>query len=149
MSRGRGSSETKVYVGDLSPSTSKDEIESAFGYYGNLRNVWVARNPPGFAFIEFDDLRDAEDAVRNLDGKRIGGRRVRVEISTGKAPRSRGGSRSSSRRLKPFNPTDRCYRCGIRGHYAYDCEDSKRRRACLSCVCFERRRLAEKMLIVV
>ncbi len=36
--------------------------------YGPLRNVWVARNPPGFAFVEFEDPRDAEDAVKALDG---------------------------------------------------------------------------------
>lgn len=28
----------------------------------------IARKPPGFAFIEFDDSRDADDAVRKLDG---------------------------------------------------------------------------------
>lgn len=58
----------KVYVGNLGSSASKHEIESAFSKYGPLRNVWVARNPPGFAFVEFEDSRDAEDAVRGLDG---------------------------------------------------------------------------------
>lgn len=58
----------KVYVGNLGSSASKHEIENAFGKYGQLRNVWVARNPPGFAFVEFEDRRDAEDAVRALDG---------------------------------------------------------------------------------
>lgn len=58
----------KVYVGNLGSSASKHEIENAFGKYGPLRNVWVARNPPGFAFVEFEDRRDAEDAVRGLDG---------------------------------------------------------------------------------
>jgi RNA recognition motif-containing protein len=58
----------KVYVGNLGSSASKPEIESAFSKYGPLRNVWVARNPPGFAFVEFEDPRDAEDAVRGLDG---------------------------------------------------------------------------------
>ncbi|RZB49881.1 cwf18 and/or RRM 1 domain containing protein [Asbolus verrucosus] len=58
----------KVYVGNLGSSASKHEIESAFSKYGPLRNVWVARNPPGFAFVEFEDPRDAEDAVRGLDG---------------------------------------------------------------------------------
>lgn len=43
----------KVYVGNLGSSASKHEIENAFGKYGPLRNVWVARNPPGFAFVEF------------------------------------------------------------------------------------------------
>lgn len=55
----------KVYVGDLGNNASKPELEDAFSYYGPLRNVWVARNPPGFAFVEFEDPRDAEDAVSN------------------------------------------------------------------------------------
>lgn len=59
----------KVYVGDLGSGASKQELEESFSYYGPLRNVWVARNPPGFAFVEFEDERDAEDAVRGLDGR--------------------------------------------------------------------------------
>jgi len=58
----------KVYVGNLGSSATKHEIESSFMKYGPLKNVWVARNPPGFAFVEFEDKRDAEDAVRALDG---------------------------------------------------------------------------------
>lgn len=62
----------KVYVGDLGNNASKPELEDAFSYYGPLRNVWVARNPPGFAFVEFEDARDAEDAVSSLTlAKRI------------------------------------------------------------------------------
>lgn len=59
----------KVYVGNLGNSGNKTELERAFGYYGPLRSVWVARNPPGFAFVEFEDPRDATDAVRELDGR--------------------------------------------------------------------------------
>ncbi|XP_065079857.1 uncharacterized protein Rbp1 isoform X2 [Ochlerotatus camptorhynchus] len=77
----------KVYVGNLGSSASKHEIESAFGKYGPLRNVWVARNPPGFAFVEFEDKRDAEDAVRSLDGTRVCGTRIRVEMSSGRTRR--------------------------------------------------------------
>lgn len=58
----------KVYVGNLGSAASKHEIESIFNKYGPLRNVWVARNPAGFAFVEYEDRRDAEDAVRGLDG---------------------------------------------------------------------------------
>ncbi|XP_041366216.1 serine/arginine-rich splicing factor 3-like [Gigantopelta aegis] len=80
----------KVYVGDLGYGAAKQELEERFGKYGPLRNVWVARKPPGFAFVEFEDPRDAEDATRALDGQRVNGRRVRVEMSSGK---SRWGSR--------------------------------------------------------
>ena len=37
--------------------------------YCRLKSVWVARNPAGFAFVEFEDSRDADDAIAGLDGK--------------------------------------------------------------------------------
>ncbi|CAG2103144.1 unnamed protein product [Medioppia subpectinata] len=74
----------KVYVGELGTNGTRQELEDAFRSYGPLRNVWVATNPPGFAFVMFEDSRDAKDACRALDGKMICGRRVRVEMSTGK-----------------------------------------------------------------
>ncbi|XP_023316760.1 serine/arginine-rich splicing factor 7-like isoform X2 [Trichogramma pretiosum] len=125
-------SDCKVYVGDLGNSATKQELEEAFSHYGPLKNVWVARNPPGFAFVEFDDPRDAEDAVRALDGRTVCGRRARVEISNGKrnfrdrGPPRRGGSGRSY-------GEERCYDCGERGHYARDCPRNgrtRRRRRC-------------------
>ncbi|CAL9704692.1 unnamed protein product [Knipowitschia caucasica] len=89
----------KVYVGNLGNNGDKTEIERAFGYYGPLRSVWVARNPPGFAFVEFEDPRDANDAVRELDGRTMCNCRVRVELSSGeKRSRSRGAPPPWSRR---------------------------------------------------
>uniref|UniRef100_A0A452VEM9 RRM domain-containing protein n=2 Tax=Ursus TaxID=9639 RepID=A0A452VEM9_URSMA len=58
-----------VYVGNLGTSVSRGELERAISYYGPLRNVWIVKNPPGFAFVEFEDPRHAEDAVRGLDGR--------------------------------------------------------------------------------
>ena len=106
---GSMSVDAKVYVGGLPSDATSGELEDVFSRYGRLRKVWVARRPPGFAFIEFDDDRDAEDAVRALDGtlahsassfsfphssffpscRRVCGVRARVEMSTG---RRRGGS---------------------------------------------------------
>lgn len=89
----------KVYVGNLGNNGNKTELERAFGYYGPLRSVWVARNPPGFAFVEFEDPRDAADAVRELDGRTLCGCRVRVELSNDeKRSRNRGPPPSWGRR---------------------------------------------------
>ncbi|KAI3378672.1 hypothetical protein SNEBB_005600 [Seison nebaliae] len=77
----------KVYVGNLAPDAKKDELERIFEEYGQLTNVWVARNPPGFAFVEFKNARDAEEAVNRLDGKVLCGTRVRIELSHGRTRR--------------------------------------------------------------
>uniref|UniRef100_A0A8C4NGS1 Serine and arginine rich splicing factor 7b n=1 Tax=Eptatretus burgeri TaxID=7764 RepID=A0A8C4NGS1_EPTBU len=124
MSRFSRNADAKVYVGNLGNGAAKAELERVFEHYGPLRNVWVARNPPGFAFVEFEDPRDAEDSVRALDGKLICGSRVCVEMSNGMSRRPRFG-RPLVRR--PFDPNDRCYQCGERGHYAYDCRSRHRR----------------------
>nr|ADF28513.1 rbp1-like RNA-binding protein PB [Pelinobius muticus] len=86
--------ECKVYIGNLGSRATKDDIEAVFSRYGPIRNVWVARNPPGFAFVEFEDSRDAEDAVKALDGTRICGARVRVEMSHGRTRNDRGRRRN-------------------------------------------------------
>lgn len=35
----------------------------------------------GFAFIEFEDPRDAEESVKDMDGRRVCGMKIRVEIA--------------------------------------------------------------------
>ncbi|PAV76864.1 hypothetical protein WR25_25964 [Diploscapter pachys] len=82
--------DSKVYVGGLPNDATSQELEDVFYRFGRIRKVWVARRPPGFAFVEFEDGRDAEDAVKALDGSRICGVRARVELSHGR--RRNGGS---------------------------------------------------------
>lgn len=53
----------------LGNHASQEELEDAFSRYGRVRKVWVARNPPGFAFVEMEEPRDAEEATRALDGR--------------------------------------------------------------------------------
>ena len=72
---------SRIFIGGLTEDASRTELEREFEYFGSLRDVWVARNPPGFGFIVFEDSRDAEDAVREMDGKRVCGTRIRVEFA--------------------------------------------------------------------
>ncbi|CAM9819088.1 unnamed protein product [Lampetra planeri] len=90
--RDNGPLDCKVYVGNLGSGATEYDLEKVFSYYGPLRSVWVARNPPGFAFVQFEDARDARDACRELDGRLVCGSRVRVEMSTGERRQKRGWS---------------------------------------------------------
>merc|ERR1712227_870001 len=100
----RGVNDAKVYIGNLgSDPPSTTEVEKEFSYYGKLQSVWIARRPPGFAYVEFEDGRDARDACKDLDGRTVFGRRIKVEISHGRkreSRRSRSRSRSRSRGRK-------------------------------------------------
>ena len=51
--RDRAGDVARVYIGDLGSGGSKPELEREFERYGPLKSVWVARNPPGKAFIYF------------------------------------------------------------------------------------------------
>ncbi|XP_053205898.1 RNA-binding protein Rsf1-like [Panonychus citri] len=90
----------RVFIGGISSSTSKDEIEREFSKYGRLNSVWVAQNPPGFAFVEYEDGRDAQEAVKQLNGTALfDDNKVRVEHSRDR-PSGRGRSdRGSGRTL--------------------------------------------------
>lgn len=49
--------------------------------------------PPAFAFIAFEDYRDAEDAVRGRDGYQFDGQRLRCEMAKGERHRGGDGGR--------------------------------------------------------
>ena len=81
-------------VDNLGNNGNRSELDGAFCYYGPLRSVWVARNRPGFAFVESEDPPDAADAVPELDG-----REHCVAAEKGeKGSRNRGASPSWGRR---------------------------------------------------
>jgi len=69
-----------VYVGGIGNDCREKDIESFFAGYGNIKQVNVKK---GFAFTVFEDERDAEDAVKDLTGRRLKGERVKLEFAKG------------------------------------------------------------------
>lgn len=59
----------RLHIADIGIDPSKTELERAFSKFGKLREVWVARIPPCFAFVVFKYQEDAEEAVARMDGE--------------------------------------------------------------------------------
>ena len=68
-----------MFLGNLPPDCKVSDIQQFLEKYGRVRNVLIKQGKYGFA--EFDDSRDADDAVYELDGKRLMGSRITLEFA--------------------------------------------------------------------
>ena len=68
-----------MFLGNLPPECRVRDIEGFFESHGRVRNVLIKQGKYGFA--EFEDSREAEDAVCDLHGKKLLGSRVTVEFA--------------------------------------------------------------------
>uniref|UniRef100_A0A2K5YI42 RRM domain-containing protein n=1 Tax=Mandrillus leucophaeus TaxID=9568 RepID=A0A2K5YI42_MANLE len=90
----------KVFVGGLSTETNKKALEAVFGKYGRivealLRKDHETNKSRGFAFVTFESPADAKDAARDMNGKSLDGKAIKVEQAT--KPSFESGRREPSR----------------------------------------------------
>ncbi|KAI9271304.1 hypothetical protein BY458DRAFT_509573 [Sporodiniella umbellata] len=137
--RGRDRDKTnpcRLYVGNVSRYVREKDIRDLFSKYGRIRDLILREY---YAFVEFDDVRDAEDATKELDGYKLEGDRLIVHVAN--VARSRAGRNSDredrdrdsrrrddsrdrdqgyrSNRRGETNDPDRCYNCGEFGMFLY------------------------------
>lgn len=100
----------KLYVGNLSFSTTEDKLRDLFSQYGTVESVKIIKDEigrsKGFAFVEMSGESEASDAAKNLNGNELDGRTIRVDLArpqearprTSSGPRGGGSSNGGERR---------------------------------------------------
>ncbi len=89
---------TRLYVGNLSYDTNEDSLRLAFEQDGRtVTDVHIVTDresgrPRGFAFVEMQSDKEAQDAIAAWDGQNLDGRDLRVnEAQPRQARGGRGG----------------------------------------------------------
>ncbi|KAJ7766786.1 hypothetical protein B0H16DRAFT_372977 [Mycena metata] len=92
----------RLYLGRLSADARSEDVSKLFEGYGNIIDCRVMtgssnkHGPPddtlnkpatGFGFVEFENAKDAEDAVTNFNGKSFMGQTIVVEFAKESRPR--------------------------------------------------------------
>ena len=78
----------KLYVGNLSYSTTDDELRELFAEHGTVKDATLILNK-GFGFVEMSSPEEAEAAKEALNLEHFGGRNIHV--AEARPPKSRPG----------------------------------------------------------
>mmetsp|Transcript_20401 Transcript_20401/g.24519 ORF Transcript_20401/g.24519 Transcript_20401/m.24519 type:complete len:255 (+) Transcript_20401:3-767(+) len=80
-----------LYVGNMAFTTRTEHVLALFGQIGPVAKVVLGldrfkKTPCGFCFVEYEERRDALDAISDLSGTMLGGKPIRVELDAGFKP---------------------------------------------------------------
>jgi len=86
----------RLYVGNLSFSTSSETLEAFFAWVGEVREVAMPTDREtgqfrGFAFVTMGSAQAASAAIGALNGSMLDGRSIRVNEAQERPPRGGGG----------------------------------------------------------
>jgi RNA recognition motif-containing protein len=102
--------ESKLYVGNLSYSTTEDDLRTLFSQAGTVTSVALIKDrdsgqSKGFGFIEMSNQVEAEKAISMFNGHQLGDRELKVNLARPKEEKGRGGgsfgNRGTGRGHKP------------------------------------------------
>ena len=95
--------DVKLYVGNLSYTTTEDDLRTLFAKAGQVASVALITdrgtgNSKGFAFIEMTTQTDAEKAISMFNGFDLDNRELKVNLAKPREDRRSGiGNRQSGR----------------------------------------------------
>src|ERR1700688_3833886 len=99
----------RLFVGNLPYDATEEEIRQQFSTVGSLSYVSIPLDREtgkkrGFAFVEFSDAQQAQEAIRQFNNQPFKGRPLAVNEARAKemGPRPVGGAGGGFR--PPFNP---------------------------------------------
>lgn len=89
----------KLYVGNLSYNTGKNDLEQMFTTHGTVVSAQIIADrdsgrSKGFGFVEMGTDQEAQAAIAALNGKDVDGRAMTVNEARPQEGRSGGGDRS-------------------------------------------------------
>jgi cold-inducible RNA-binding protein len=78
--------DTKLYVGNLSYTTSEDDLRALFASAGTVVSAVVIKDrdtgrSKGFGFVEMSSQSEAENAIKQFNGTNFGERVLKVNIA--------------------------------------------------------------------
>jgi len=87
-----------IYVGNLSPDVTEEDLQKAFESYGNVDSAKIIKDKfsgeaRGFGFVEMPSKAEAQSAIDGLNGKEIKGRTLKVNEARPQKNRERTGGR--------------------------------------------------------
>jgi len=89
-------SRKKLFVGGLSWNTTDDGLRQAFERFGQIVEAKVITDREtgrsrGFGFVTFSQDESAQQAINEMNGTQLEGRRIQVNEAQERAPRGPGG----------------------------------------------------------
>ncbi len=86
----------KLYVGNISFSTTEQDLEDMFGEVGTVQsaNIITDRDTGrsrGFGFVELSSQEEGQNAIEQFDGKEVDGRALKVNEAKPRENRGGGG----------------------------------------------------------
>ncbi|XP_029377004.1 nucleolysin TIAR isoform X4 [Echeneis naucrates] len=94
-----------VFVGDLSPEITTEDVKAAFAPFGKISDARVVKDmatgkSKGYGFVSFYNKLDAENAIINMGGQWLGGRQIRTNWATRKPPAPKSSQDNGSKQLR-------------------------------------------------